>query len=587
MSKGNSVRSGRKGGDVSKIPRRTVFLSALSAIAGIAAAGPAAAATCESLAALTLPHATVTAAQSITSGSFTPPGATAALTALPPFCRVAVTSTPTTDSHINLEVWIPLGGQWNGKYEQLGCGGFCGSISYSGLAQAVGRGYASAATDDGSQAGGLGTFALGHPEKIVDFGYRALKETTDKAKAIVAALGGKGPSRSYFNGCSDGGREALQEAQRYPDDFDGIIVGSPANAWTHLFAGFIYNEQSLLDDPASYIPSSLLPVLSKAAIAQCVKQDGGVATDNFLNDPRDCKFDPGSVQCKAGQDPSTCLSPAQVKAARAIYSGPHDPRTGRLIFPGYEPGSEANAANWPAWIIGASRAGDLAGTLAAGQALQQFFGNGFYADFVFQNANFDFRTFNFTTDLAFADNGVGRIVNSINPDLRPFRAHGGKMIHYVGWADSAIAPMNSVNYYEEVRQVLGGGRAGDDEDGGGSYRRIQKFYRLFMVPGMAHCGGGDGPNAFGNGANAPVVDADHDLLMALDQWVEHGVAPQKIIATHYINNSPASGVQFQRPLCPFPQVSWYRGGDTSSASSFVCVNDEADRDPRDQDVDRD
>lgn len=563
---------------------KALALSTVSLTAMIIAAAPAAAGTCASLAGLALPHATVTAAQSVTGGSFTPPGSTTPLTGLPDFCRVAVTSTPTSDSIINIEVWIPTDGSFNGKYEQLGCGGFCGSIGYSGLATAIRRGYAGAATDDGSQAGGLGTFALGHPEKIIDFGYRALKETTDKAKAIITALIGDQPSRSYFAGCSDGGREALMEAQRFPDDFDGIIVGSPANAWTHLFAGFIWNEQALLDDPASYIPPSLLPVLSKAALAQCAAEDGGIGTDPFLNDPRDCHFDPTKVQCKAGQDPGTCLSAAQVTAVKKIYDGPHDPRSGKLIFPGYEPGTEANPANWPAWIVGASRAADLSNSLAQGQALQQFFGNSFFADFVFQNPNFDFRSFNFTSDVALADHGVGRIVNSIDPDLGPFKRHGGKMIHYVGWADSAIAPMNSVNYYNEVDDTLfgrGHHRGHDDS------RSIQGFYRLFMVPGMAHCGGGDGPNAFGNGVDGPVVDAEHDLLQALDRWVEQGVAPDKIIATKYVNNNPASGIAFQRPLCPYPQVARYKGfGDTTSADSFVCVRDDRDHDPRDQNVAR-
>jgi feruloyl esterase len=202
---------------------------------------------------------------------------------------------PTSDSNINFEVWIPTDGSFNGKYEQLGCGGFCGSISYSGLANAITRGYAAAATDDGSQAAGQPTFALGHPEKIIDYAYRALKETTDKSKAIITALTGQGPQRSYFNGCSKGGHEALMEAQRYPDDFDGIIVGSPANFWTHLMTGFVWNEQALLNDPANYIPPSLLPVLSKAALARCVGQDGGVKTDAFLNDPQDCRFDPAAV----------------------------------------------------------------------------------------------------------------------------------------------------------------------------------------------------------------------------------------------------------------------------------------------------
>jgi feruloyl esterase len=191
----------------------------------------------------------------------------------------------------------------------------------------------------------------------------------------------------------------------------------------------------------------LLPVLSKAALAHCVGQDGGVKTDVFLNDPRDCRFDPAVVQCVAGQDPATCLSAAQVRAARQIYRGPHDPETGELIFPGYESGSEANAANWPAWIVGASRDADLSNDRTQGQALQEFFGNGFFADFVFQNPSFDFRTLNFTSNVEFMDQELGAILNSTDPDLTPFKAHGGKIIHYVGWADAAIGPINSVNYY--------------------------------------------------------------------------------------------------------------------------------------------
>jgi len=564
-----------------------VATASFAAVLLSAAAVPAAT-TCEGLINLSLPHGQITAAQTIAGGTFnTPPGCTTGSTGcttnigLPQFCRVAGTATPTNDSIINFEVWIPTDDSFNGKYEQLGCGGFCGTIGYSALANAIRRGYASAATDDGSQAGGLPNFALGHPEKVIDYAYRALKETTDKSKAIIAALTGQGPQRSYFNGCSKGGHEALMEAQRYPDDFDGIIVGSPANFFTHLLTGFVWNEQALLNDPASYIPPSLLPVLSKAALAHCVGQDGGVKTDAFLNDPRDCHFDPAAVQCVPGQDPTTCLSSAQVRAARKIYRGPHDPATGELIFPGYEPGSEANASNWPAWIVGASRDADLSNDRTQGQAAQEFFGNGFFGDFVFQDANWDFRTLNFTSDVVLADEDFAAILNSTDPDLRPLRKHGAKIIHYVGWADSAIAPINSVNYYDSVRAELAG--AESRRRNSDKWDEIQKFYRLFMVPGMAHCSGGDGPNAFGNGtSNPPVIDADHDLLKALDRWAEQGAAPEKIIATRYVNNTAASGVQFQRPLCPFPQVARYTVGDPTNADNFKCVEDELDRDPRDQ-----
>lgn len=544
-----------------------LFVLSSLALGAMSVGGPAAAQTCENLAGVVLPHATVTAAESVTGGSFTPPGSATPLTGLPPFCRVAVESTPTGDSLIKLEVWIPLGAGWNGRYQQLGCGGFCGSIGYGSLAHALRRGYATAATDDGSTSSG--SFALGHPEKIVDFGYRALKETTDSAKTLIAAFAGQGPNYSYFNGCSDGGREALMEAQRFPDDFDGIIVGAPANDWTHLFTGFIWNEQAVNKTPQSWIPPNLVALLSQAALAQCSSHDPNVAGDNFLVTPNTCHFDPASVQCAAGQDPATCLSAAQVETARAIYGGPVDPVTGESIFPGYPPGVEGNPANWPAWITGG----------APGFSIQAFFGNGYFSNFVFQDPTWDYRTFDFHNDVAFADDGVDKIISSIDPDLRPFRdqdehrgwrsfkQRGGKMIQYHGWGDSAISPISSINYYNKVRNVVG------PHHGLGSYERIRDFYRLFLVPGMAHCGGGDGPNAFGNGSSdGPVIDSDHDVLKALERWVEKGVAPKQIIATHYVNNSAAAGVQYQRPLCPYPEIPRYNGhGDTTKASSFKCV----------------
>jgi feruloyl esterase len=527
----------------------------------------ASATTCADLASLTLHNATITTATPITGGSFLPPGSTTALTGLPDFCRVSGIATPTSDSIITFEVWIPTDGSYNGKFEQLGCGGFCGSITYAGLAEAIQRGYAGAATDDGSQAGGTALFALGHPEKIVDFGYRAIKETTDKSKDVIRALTGAGPKRSYFNGCSDGGREALMEAQRFPKDFDGIIVGSPANNWTHLLVGAIYSQQKLLINPANYVPPTLLPVVTQGALAQCVGKDGGLPTDAFLTNPLACHFDPGTVQCKAGQDPATCLSSAQVQTVSAFYAGPRNPVTGRSIFPGFEPGEEDNPLNWPLWLTGALRVPTISNNLASGESLAAFFGYGFFADMVFQNPAFDYTKFNFTTDVAYTDKTLGPILNSVDPDLRPFKDHGGKIIHYVGWGDSAIPPLNTIHYVHSVEDALASAHDRDwDRD-----HSIDGFYRLFMVPGMSHCSGGPGANAFGNGLNGPVVDARHDVLKALEGWVENGVAPREIIATKYVGDDPAAGIAFQRPLCVFPKVAHYNGsGDPTSASSFIC-----------------
>jgi feruloyl esterase len=373
---------------------------------------------------------------------------------------------------------------------------------------------------------------------------------------------GQTPRHSYFVGCSDGGREALKEAQNYPDDFDGIIVGSPVNDQVGEFgASYLWDMQATLNGPQTngvpdaYIPASKLPLLTNAALAACVGKDGGVATDAFLSDPRQCRFDPGVVQCERGQDPDTCLTPAQVEAARKIYEGPHD--HGILLFPGYEPGGEAASGDWSNWITGSS---------PAKPGSQYGLGLGFACSLVQGVQNCDYLAVDVVQQDAFARMHLQPILSSVNPDLRAFRARGGRMIQYAGWADAAIAPQNGLNYYEAVTHKIG-----DPHD----------FYRVFMAPGMAHCSGGAGPNAFGNGTvNGPVIDADHDLVRALERWVEEGIAPDRIIATHYVNNAPAQGVQFQRPLCPYPQRAEYVGGDPNDASSFACVAHHDPFDPR-------
>jgi len=481
-------------------------------------------------------------------------------------CRVAGTATPGPKSNVHFEVWIPLDGSWNGKYQQIGNGGFAGSISLGNIANAVSRGYAAAATDDGTSGppSGAPSF-IGNRDVLLDYGYRAIKATTDNSKAVIKALTHHAPRYSYFVGCSDGGREALKEAQRFPDDFDGIIVGSPVNDQVGEFgASYLYDMQATLNGPQTggvpdaYIPSSKLALLSTPALAQCVGKDGGAPTDAFLSDPRQCHFDPVVAQCKEGQDPGTCLTPAQVKAARKIYSGPHD-KHGNLLFPGYEPGGEAATGDWTSWITGSS---------PTTPGSQYTLGLGFACDLVQGVTSCDYLAVDVDKQDALARRTLQPILSSVDPDLRPFKRHGGKMIQYAGWADAAIAPENGLNYYRAVERTMG---------------NVHDFYRVFMVPGMAHCSGGAGPNAFGNGtSNGPVIDAEHDILKALETWVEQGVAPKKIVATHYVNNAAAQGVQFQRPLCPYPERGEYDGkGDPSLASSFRCVVHRDDFDPRD------
>ncbi|HLX30163.1 MAG TPA: tannase/feruloyl esterase family alpha/beta hydrolase [Casimicrobiaceae bacterium] len=522
---------------------------------------PAVADTCSGMAAISLPNTTITLAQAYAAGA-TVSGNTKAPGGL---CRVAGTIKPGPESNIHFEVWIPTDGSWNGKYQQIGNGGFAGSISLSGIANAVSRGYATAGTDDGTSGPPAGAPAfIGNTDVLLDYGYRAIKATTDDSKAIVNALMGQAPSYSYFVGCSDGGREALQEAQRYPNDFDGIIVGSPVNDQVGEFgAEYLFDMQATLNGPQTngvpdaYLSPTQFAVLSNAALDKCVGKDGGVATDAFLNDPRQCHFNPETVKCKPGQNTDTCLTPAQVNAAQQLYAGPHDKNV--LLFPGLEPGGESATGDWATWISGKS---------PASPGAQFGLGQGFACDLVLGVASCNYLSIDVVQQDDTARQFLQPILSSVNPDLSAFKRHGGKMIQYAGWADSAIAPENGLNYYRKVTQAIG-----DPHD----------FYRVFMVPGMAHCSGGAGPNSFGNGtSNGPVIDADHDLVKALEGWVEQGYAPDKIIATHYVNNVTAQGVQFQRPLCPYPQRAEYLGNkrDPNDADSFQCVVHHDESDPR-------
>jgi feruloyl esterase len=424
------------------------------------------------------------------------------------------------------------------------------------MAEPLRRGYAVAATDDGHEGGATdATFAVGHPQKVIDFGYRAIKETTDVAKAVIMAFKSSGPYRSYFNGCSDGGREALMEAQRFPFDFDGIIAGSPANNWTHLFTGFLWNDLAQAATKAGGLSQADLATVTNAALAQCVGRDGGLSTDKFLNNPPACRFKPEPLACGTS-NAASCLTQDKVKAVKEIFSGPPG------IFPGYGPGGEADdPSDWPVWITGA-------GNPAA--SLQGFFANNYFQNVVFPNSGWTPNSFSIAQNLQQAVAVTGAIIDSVDPDLRPFKLHGGKLIQYAGWADSAISPQSDINYYNAVGAVMGGPRG------------TSGFYRLFMVPGMAHCVGGPGANAFGNGLglNGPSpADPSDDVLSALDHWVVNGVAPDQIIATKYVNDDPTQGVAFQRPLCVFPKIAKYKGhGSTTAASSFECVPDDGDTD---------
>ncbi len=485
----------------------------------------AAAATCESLASLALPDTTITLAQPVGAGEFTPPasrggrGPGAAFKALPAFCRVAATLKPTSDSDIKIEVWMPASG-WNGKFQAVGNGGWAGAISYPAMAEALRRGYATTSTDTG-HTGATGAFALGHPEKFVDFAYRSEHEMTVRAKAIVDGFYGRGPRYSYWNGCSTGGRQGLHEAQRFPGDYDGIIAGASANPRTYLNSWQLSIAQATLKDPASNIPASKYPMIHQAVVAACDGLDG--VKDGLITDPTRCHFDPSVLECK-GDDGAACLTAAQVTAARKVMSPLKNPHTGAEIFPGLEPGTEL------AW------GGLVGGPEPVATALDQF------KYVVFKDPSWDWRTFDLERDLAKANAVDAGTVNAINPDLKGFAGHGGKLLMYHGWSDGSVAPRASVTYYNSVVKTMGGAA------------KTMGWIRLFMVPGMGHCGGGEGPNSF-------------DMVTALEQWVENGKAPEEIIATRLTNGV----VQRTRPLCAYPQVAVYKGaGSTDEAASFVC-----------------
>jgi feruloyl esterase len=514
---------------------------------------------CESLTALKLDHAAVTSAAMVDAAPLKPPPN--AYFKLPPVtvpqhCEVKGVARPTSDSEINFELWLPAAAAWNGKYIQRGNGGWAGTIPSYDLVTPVARGYAASATDDGHTSPSPvpnASWAIGHPEKLIDFGYRALHQTALQSKAILWAFYGQELSHAYFVGCSDGGREALMEAERYPEDFDGVIAGAPANNWTRHFTGFVWNEKALKSDPAGNIPAAKLPAIQKAALAACDELDG--VKDGLIEDPRRCHFDPAAMKC-AGPDGPECLTQPQIETLRKIYGGPRSPRTGEQIYPGYEPGTEADPAGWAVWIVG---------------PVHSMFGNSFYSAAVFENPKWDWRTIDFDRDMKLADEKTGPILNAYNPDLRSFRARGGKLIQYHGWGDAAIAPRDSIAFYEKVKAFL----SQYPDPRSDASRPIQDFYRLFMVPGMGHCAEGSGPNNFGNADIAdPSVspqDAGHDVVLALDRWVTQGVAPEKIIGTGKIG-----GAAMTRPLCPYPKVARYKGrGDSNDAASFECVDESA------------
>ena len=507
----------------------------------------ASAKTCADLKQMVLPNATIKLAENVAAGAFTPPNLKAGekvphlYQTVPAFCRVVLTLAPTADSNIKVEVWLPESG-WNGRFKGQGNGGFAGYIAYAGLAAAVSQGYATASTDTGHSTEGA-AWALGHPEKVVDYGYRGVHEMTVDAKIIAKMFYGDDPKRSYFASCSNGGRQALMEAQRFPDDYDGIIAGAPANNWAPMLTSGLHLLQTL--DQAGYIPPTKVPTISKAVIAACDAKDE--VTDGVLNDPRECRFDPSTLLCK-GADSDACLTAPQVNSLKAIYAGSQD-ASGQQIFPGILPGGEEGRNGWATWITGAER----------GKSSGAFFVTGYFSDMVYGKKDWDYKSANVDDALKLAYAKTGDSMDATNPDLKPFLARGGKLIMYHGWNDAGISPLNTINYYNGVVTAIGNQSA-------------DQSVRLYMVPGMQHCGGGPGATSFGQDEDSPRSEAQHDIYSSLVDWVENGAAPSTIIATKYVQSeSEPKAVEMTRPLCPYPQTATYKGtGDKNLAASFTC-----------------
>ena len=509
---------------------------------------------CERLAQLELPGAKILLAQTVAAGAFTPPSNSTPrpvvdasfYKTLGAFCRFMAVAMPSADSSIQVEVWMPVndqnGSAWNGKLQGQGNGGFAGEIGYHQMGIAVHQGYATVGTDTGhSGAGTDASWALEHPEKVTDYGYRGIHEMTLVAKAAIKAFYGKDPQHSYFKGCSNGGRQALMEAQRFSGDYDGILAGAPANFFTHLLTKALADAQATTLDPSSYIPSSKLPAIARAVNAACDAPDG--VADGILNDPRNCHFDPAKIVCKDG-DSEKCLTTAQVITLKRLYQGPPDSE-GHEIFPGYLPGAEEGSGGWGAWITGS----------APGKSLLFAFAGGYFSNMVYEKADWNYKQTSVDQALKAADEKTAQVLNATETNLAAFKARGGKLILYHGWNDPAISAVNTINYYNQVVSKMG-------------EQETKAFAMLYMVPGMQHCGGGPGPDSFGQGGGG-AKDAQHNVAAALEQWVEKGIAPAAIVATKDEGGDPA---KMTRLLCPYPQIAKYKGkGNPNDAASFACA----------------
>jgi feruloyl esterase len=444
---------------------------------------------------------------------------------LPAFCRVQATLTPSNDSDIKIEVWLPDSAAWNGKFQAVGNGGWAGTIAYPAMATALTAGYATTSTDTG-HVGNTASFALGHPEKVVDIAYRAIHEMTVQAKAIVNSYYGSAPKYSYFNGCSLGGRQGITEAQRYPADYDGIVAGAVAWGGMDRYVGVVMNEAAMQKTSGAYIPPEKYPAIHDAVLTACDGLDG--VKDGVLENPLACRFDPKALQCKPGEDTVSCLTPAQVQTANMIYADAKDPKTGKVLTGGLLRGTELQ------W-------GTLYSPAGYGNAIEAM------KYIAMKDASWDAAAFNAASDIERAQKGDAEgILKSDNPNIKAFFDRGGKLFMYQGYQDPQVTSWNAIRYHQAVLDKVGKSAEG-------------KSIELFMVPGMLHCQGGPGTDTW-------------DKASVIDAWVTTGKAPDRVVASHLTDGK----ADRTRPLCVFPRVAKWNGtGSTDDAANFTCVADTA------------
>ena len=493
---------------------------------------------CSAITRLAIPDSRIVAVEFITGGEFKPPQA-GKLLGLPDFCRVAVVSQPAPGSNIRIEVWLP-GDSWNGRLLGTGNGGGGGGIPYDQLALGVRRGFATVTTDLGTSPNAKAVTDF--PDRWADFGYRATHEMTIVAKRILARYYGKREAYAYFRGCSTGGQQALSEAERYGDDYDGIVAGAPANDRTHLHSEFLWNYQAAHETPDSTVQPERIAFVTRSVIAACAGKDGGAPGDKFLTDPRTCKFNLESLPLCSKDWVKNCVTSAQLQTLKKVYAGPTNPKSGERIYAPLPFGAESSSLG------------------LAYQESDQLPGEQFYPFYWAFGTSWDPMSFNFSSDEDRLDQKLAPLLNADNHDLSAFRTHGGKLIMFTGTADPIVPFPDAIQYYERVVSFMQKQRAANSSSK--ALEATQQFFRYYLVPGMGHCGGGPGLNDFGQ----RISSKDDDVLFRLEQWVEKGIVPDRILA-----KGSSSGRASERYLCPYPQFPDYVGGDPMSPASFRCT----------------